>query len=102
MAVVHTDGLPPNQGRICLLLSGWTWNNRKALSSTLSASGRPSSQKRWRGGGSEAFGAVAMSGVRAVSAVLDMASVHAQAGALLPRQFAQPGPGVDAAVMAVA
>jgi hypothetical protein len=32
MAVVHTPGEPPNQGRICLLIMGCTWKSRKALS----------------------------------------------------------------------
>ena len=31
MQVVHTDAEPPNQGRIILPISGWTWNSRKAL-----------------------------------------------------------------------
>ena len=31
MQVVQTAGLPPNQGRITLLMTGCTWNNRKAL-----------------------------------------------------------------------
>jgi hypothetical protein len=33
MHVVHTPGLPPNQGRMNLLITGWTWKSRKALSS---------------------------------------------------------------------
>ena len=37
MQVVQTDGPPPNQGRIILLTIGWTWNNKKALMSTVAA-----------------------------------------------------------------
>ena len=37
MQTVHTAGLPPNQGRIDLLSSGWTWNSRKALKNVVRA-----------------------------------------------------------------
>src|SRR6478672_2266793 len=30
MQVVHTPGLPPNQGRMYFPMSGWTWKRRKA------------------------------------------------------------------------
>ena len=30
MQVVHTAADPPNQGRICLAMTGWTRNSRKA------------------------------------------------------------------------
>src|ERR1700677_2566264 len=36
MHVVHTAGLPPNQGKIALLMIGCTSNNRSALSSVVS------------------------------------------------------------------
>src|SRR5580704_4777908 len=31
MQLVQTAAEPPNQGRICLAMRGWTWNRRKAL-----------------------------------------------------------------------
>jgi hypothetical protein len=31
MQVVQTPGLPPNQGRMNLLMTGWTWKSKKAL-----------------------------------------------------------------------
>ena len=31
MQIDHTAAEPPNQGRICLAISGWTRNSRKAL-----------------------------------------------------------------------
>ena len=31
MQVVHTAGVPPNQGKIILPITGWTWKTRKAL-----------------------------------------------------------------------
>jgi hypothetical protein len=31
MQVVHTAGVPPNQGRMIFPIRGWTWNSRKAL-----------------------------------------------------------------------
>src|ERR1700677_3890427 len=36
MHVVHTAGLPPNQGKIALLMIGCTSNNSSALSSVVS------------------------------------------------------------------
>jgi hypothetical protein len=35
--VVHTADEPPNQGRICLAISGWTRNSRKALTKIVPA-----------------------------------------------------------------
>lgn len=40
MAVVQTAGLPPNQGNICLLSSGCTWNNKNALVNIVNAKGK--------------------------------------------------------------
>ena len=37
MQVVQTAGTPPNQGRMNLLISGCTWNNRKAASRLVAA-----------------------------------------------------------------
>ena len=37
MHVVHTAAEPPNHGRICLAMSGWTWKSRNALRKIVSA-----------------------------------------------------------------
>src|SRR6516225_12265997 len=37
MQVVHTAGLPPNHGKMNLLMSGWTSNSKKALKRVMSA-----------------------------------------------------------------
>jgi hypothetical protein len=31
MHVVQTAGVPPNHGRMCLAIIGWTWNSNSAL-----------------------------------------------------------------------
>ncbi len=41
MQVVQTAGLPPNQGKMNLLISGWTWNSKNALTSTAPAKIQP-------------------------------------------------------------
>lgn len=37
MQVVHTAGVPPNQGSTHLLMTGWTWNTRNAPSNVVAA-----------------------------------------------------------------
>ena len=37
MQTVHTEALPPNQGRICLAMIGCTRNSRNALVKTVAA-----------------------------------------------------------------
>ena len=37
MHVVQTLGVPPNQGRMYLPISGWTWKSRKALKKIVKA-----------------------------------------------------------------
>jgi hypothetical protein len=35
--VAHTDAAPPNHGRICLAMIGWTRKSRKALVNIVAA-----------------------------------------------------------------
>ncbi|MEO1528612.1 MAG: hypothetical protein AAFX06_24595 [Planctomycetota bacterium] len=37
MQVVHTAGVPPNQGKTHLLMIGWTWKTKKAPRSVVAA-----------------------------------------------------------------
>jgi hypothetical protein len=47
MQVVQTAGVPPNQGRSTLPMTGWTWKSRNALRKMVAATMRISCSSRW-------------------------------------------------------